>query len=227
MTADAVGRALRAGRRDGRRGPRVRREVSPGAAGTAVPQRRARCRSRIDEALRSFLESFRLPGEAQVRRLWVLDGESPACHHSKSAALWSVLRSASSFNGGRICVAGLTSTSHTAFSPGPFKSADAAFVLSYSIVMLNTVRPRCRLRAHSRSHLRARQDAHNPQVKHKMTKEAFLRTTRCARACPCLQAVTGGAWWCVRRAPAGTSTKAQACRRTCVQCCAGTVAAGR
>ena len=41
-------------------------------------------------------------------------------------------------------------------NPGAYKSADTAYVLSFSVIMLNT-------------------DAHNPQVKNKMTKEGFLR----------------------------------------------------
>ncbi|GAX80611.1 hypothetical protein CEUSTIGMA_g8046.t1 [Chlamydomonas eustigma] len=40
-----------------------------------------------------------------------------------------------------------------------FKSADVAYVLAYSVIMLNT-------------------DAHNPQVKKKMSKEAFLKNNR-------------------------------------------------
>ena len=44
-------------------------------------------------------------------------------------------------------------------NPTAYKSADTAYVLSFSIIMLNT-------------------DAHNPQVKNKMTKEGFLRNNR-------------------------------------------------
>lgn len=42
---------------------------------------------------------------------------------------------------------------------GSFKSADVAYVLAYSVIMLNT-------------------DAHNPQVKKKMTKEEFMKNNR-------------------------------------------------
>ncbi|GIL58910.1 hypothetical protein Vafri_13917 [Volvox africanus] len=42
---------------------------------------------------------------------------------------------------------------------GSFKSADVAYVLAYSVIMLNT-------------------DAHNPQVKSKMSKAAFLKNNR-------------------------------------------------
>jgi len=44
-------------------------------------------------------------------------------------------------------------------NPGAFKSADTAYVLSYSVIMLNT-------------------DAHNPMVKTKMSKSDFLRNNR-------------------------------------------------
>ena len=44
-------------------------------------------------------------------------------------------------------------------NPDAFKSADVAYVLAYSVIMLNT-------------------DAHNPMVKNKMTKEGFLKNNR-------------------------------------------------
>ncbi|KAG5493230.1 hypothetical protein GH5_01970 [Leishmania sp. Ghana 2012 LV757] len=44
-------------------------------------------------------------------------------------------------------------------NPGIFSSADTAFILSFSICMLNT-------------------DAHSPHIKNKMTKEAFLQNNR-------------------------------------------------
>eukprot|EP00004_Rigifila_ramosa_P010008 TRINITY_DN2179_c0_g1_i5.p1 TRINITY_DN2179_c0_g1~~TRINITY_DN2179_c0_g1_i5.p1 ORF type:complete len:2300 (+),score=531.60 TRINITY_DN2179_c0_g1_i5:376-6900(+) len=44
-------------------------------------------------------------------------------------------------------------------NPGKFKSADTAYVMAYSVIMLNT-------------------DAHNPMVKNKMTKAEFLRNNR-------------------------------------------------
>ena len=44
-------------------------------------------------------------------------------------------------------------------NPGAYKSADTAYVLAFSVIMLNT-------------------DAHNPQVKRKMTAEQFLRNNR-------------------------------------------------
>eukprot|EP00959_Pyramimonas_sp_CCMP1952_P053340 1115893-Pyramimonas_sp.AAC.1 len=44
-------------------------------------------------------------------------------------------------------------------NPREFKSAETAYVLAYSVIMLNT-------------------DAHNPQVKKKMSKEQFVRNNR-------------------------------------------------
>jgi brefeldin A-inhibited guanine nucleotide-exchange protein len=45
------------------------------------------------------------------------------------------------------------------YSPGPLANDDAAYILAYSVIMLNT-------------------DAHNPQVVKKMTKPEFLKMTR-------------------------------------------------
>ena len=45
---------------------------------------------------------------------------------------------------------------YTVCNPGTFPSADTAYVLAFSVIMLNT-------------------DAHNPMVKKKMTREAFIR----------------------------------------------------
>jgi len=44
-------------------------------------------------------------------------------------------------------------------NPGMYRSPDTAYVLSFSTIMLNT-------------------DAHNPGVKHKMTKEGFVKNNR-------------------------------------------------
>ena len=79
----------------------------------------------LDEAIRKFLEGFRLPGESQkIDRLMEKFAE-------------------------RYCKQ----------NPGAYKNADTAYVLSFSVIMLNT-------------------DAHNPQVKNKMTLEGFLRNNR-------------------------------------------------
>jgi len=79
-------------------------------------------------ALRSFLESFRLPGESQkIERLM----------EAFADRFWAT-------------------------GDVPFASKDAAFVLSYSIIMLNT-------------------DLHNRTVKRKMTKEEFIRNNRCVK----------------------------------------------
>lgn len=79
----------------------------------------------FDEALRTFLEGFRLPGEAQkIDRITEKFAE-------------------------RYCKC----------NPKAFTSADTAYVLAYSVIMLNT-------------------DAHNPMVKNKMSKADFIRNNR-------------------------------------------------
>ncbi|KAF8494160.1 Sec7-domain-containing protein [Russula emetica] len=78
------------------------------------------------DALRVFLQAFRLPGEAQKIDRFML----------KFAERY---------------IEGNTQT--------PFANADAAYVLSYSTIMLNT-------------------DAHNPQVKHRMTMADFIKNNR-------------------------------------------------
>ncbi|TFK43562.1 hypothetical protein BDQ12DRAFT_596918 [Crucibulum laeve] len=78
------------------------------------------------DALRLFLQSFRLPGEAQKIDRFML----------KFAERY---------------IAGNVKT--------PFANADTAYVLAYSTILLNT-------------------DAHNPQVKKRMTKADFLKNNR-------------------------------------------------
>ncbi|PKA60061.1 Brefeldin A-inhibited guanine nucleotide-exchange protein 2 [Apostasia shenzhenica] len=79
----------------------------------------------FDEAIRSFLQGFRLPGEAQkIDRIM-----------EKFAQ--------------RFCKC----------NPNAFSSADTAYVLAYSVIMLNT-------------------DAHNPLVKNKMSPEDFISNNR-------------------------------------------------
>ncbi|KAI9031139.1 hypothetical protein DFJ74DRAFT_654753 [Hyaloraphidium curvatum] len=80
---------------------------------------------RFVDALREFLQSFRLPGEAQkIDRFMLKFAER-----------------------------------YLANNPGKFGSADTAYVLAYSVVMLNT-------------------DLHNPQIKKHMTKQEFIRNNR-------------------------------------------------
>ena len=87
----------------------------------------------LDKALRSFLDGFKLPGEAQkISR--ILEVFAARYHEA---------------------------------NPGAVADADSAYVLSYSIIMLNT-------------------DQHNPQVKNKMTLEQFVRNNR---------GTNGGADW--------------------------------
>ncbi|XP_057862656.1 brefeldin A-inhibited guanine nucleotide-exchange protein 2 isoform X2 [Cryptomeria japonica] len=79
----------------------------------------------FDQAIRSFLQGFRLPGEAQkIDRIMEKFSE-------------------------RYCKC----------YPKAFSSADTAYVLAYSVILLNT-------------------DAHNPMVKNKMSKADFLRNNR-------------------------------------------------
>lgn len=85
------------------------------------------CDKEFVSALRTFLEGFRLPGEAQkIDRLM-----------EKFAARYIE------------CNQGQTL----------FASADTAYVLAYSIIMLTT-------------------DLHSPQVKNKMTKEQYIKMNR-------------------------------------------------
>ncbi|TIA21698.1 hypothetical protein D6C81_03730 [Aureobasidium pullulans] len=82
-------------------------------------------KTRFVDALRTFLQSFRLPGEAQkIDRL--------------------MLKFAERYTGG---------------NPNAFANADTAYVLAYSVVMLNT-------------------DQHSAQVKVRMTPEDFIKNNR-------------------------------------------------
>ncbi|XP_019432960.1 PREDICTED: brefeldin A-inhibited guanine nucleotide-exchange protein 2-like isoform X2 [Lupinus angustifolius] len=79
----------------------------------------------FDEAIRAFLEGFRLPGEAQkIDRIM----EKFAERYSKC-------------------------------NPKIFSSADTAYVLAYSVILLNN-------------------DAHNPMVKKKMSTDDFIKSNR-------------------------------------------------
>ncbi|KAE9617807.1 hypothetical protein Lal_00046754 [Lupinus albus] len=79
----------------------------------------------FDEAIRAFLEGFRLPGEAQkIDRIM----EKFAERYSKC-------------------------------NPKIFSSADTAYVLAYSVILLNN-------------------DAHNPMVKKKMSADDFIKNNR-------------------------------------------------
>ncbi|KAK3116433.1 guanine nucleotide exchange protein for ADP-robosylation factor [Teratosphaeriaceae sp. CCFEE 6253] len=82
-------------------------------------------RTRFVDALRRFLQSFRLPGEAQkIDRLMLKFAER-----------------------------------YLAGNPAAFANADTAYVLSYSVIMLNT-------------------DQHSAQVKVRMTPEDFIKNNR-------------------------------------------------
>ncbi|KAI8057174.1 hypothetical protein BDF22DRAFT_669905 [Syncephalis plumigaleata] len=76
-------------------------------------------------SLRLFLQSFRLPGEAQkIDRFMLKFAER-----------------------------------YVMYNPNEFANADAAYVLAYSVILLNT-------------------DQHNKQIKKRMTKEEFIRNNR-------------------------------------------------
>ncbi|RDB22645.1 Protein transport protein sec71 [Hypsizygus marmoreus] len=78
------------------------------------------------DALRLFLQSFRLPGESQkIDRFMLKFAERYVAGNAKA----------------------------------PFANADTAYVLAYSVIMLNT-------------------DAHNPQIKKRMTKADFIKNNR-------------------------------------------------
>ena len=87
----------------------------------------------LDKALRTFLDGFKLPGEAQ-----------------KISRILEVF-----------------AARYYSANPDAVADADSAYVLSYSIIMLNT-------------------DQHNPQVKRKMTLDQFIRNNR---------GTNGGADW--------------------------------
>ncbi|GAB2271567.1 Brefeldin A-inhibited guanine nucleotide-exchange protein 2 [Dionaea muscipula] len=79
----------------------------------------------LDEAVRAFLQGFRLPGEAQkIDRIMEKFAER----------YWKC-------------------------NPKAFSSADTAYVLAYSVILLNT-------------------DSHNPMVKKKMSAEDFIKNNR-------------------------------------------------
>ncbi|TFY56254.1 hypothetical protein EVG20_g9000 [Dentipellis fragilis] len=77
------------------------------------------------QALRAFLQTFRLPGESQKIDRYMLKFAERYIEGNAQA----------------------------------FANADAAYVLSYSVIMLNT-------------------DAHNPQVKNRMTRADFIKNNR-------------------------------------------------
>lgn len=77
------------------------------------------------DALRQFLQSFRLPGEAQKIDRYML-------------------KFADRYTAGNI---------------GVFANADTAYILAFSVILLNT-------------------DAHNPQVKKPMSKPEFVKNNR-------------------------------------------------
>ena len=113
-------------------------------------------------AIRAFLSPFRLPGEAQKIDRIMCEFAARFCGQ--------VLIPPSDPLGGtpssRWCAPSLSAVQNV----GVFADPDAAYVLGFSVIMLNT-------------------DAHSSQIKHKMTKQEFVRNNRGINA--------GGdpAWW--------------------------------
>jgi hypothetical protein len=91
----------------------------------AFAQRMDFSRMELDDALRVFLEPFRLPGEAQIIDR-IMEGF------------------AKRYNEG---------------NPGSFQDPDTAYILAFSVIMLNT-------------------DAHSPHVRRKMTKADWIHNNR-------------------------------------------------
>ena len=110
----------------------------------------------FDEAIRFFLSGFRLPGEAQKVRFpsssFVIEkyAYTNACVFLVYELFTQIDRIMEKF-----------AERFTEQNPDVFPSADVAFILAFSIIMLNT-------------------DLHNPAIKEerRMTKDGFLRNNR-------------------------------------------------
>jgi brefeldin A-inhibited guanine nucleotide-exchange protein len=96
------------------------------------------------DALRVFLQSFRLPGEAQkIDRFMLKFAERYIAGNAKTP----------------FTNAGVSSEIHAIDMSLITRCEDTAYVLAYSVILLNT-------------------DAHNPQVKKRMTKADFVKNNR-------------------------------------------------
>jgi len=94
------------------------------------------------DALRIFLQSFRLPGEAQkIDRFMLKFAERYMAGNNKTPFVSA---------GSHLVVSKVTAT---------YRLIECAYLLAYSVILLNT-------------------DAHNPQIKKRMTKADFIRNTR-------------------------------------------------
>lgn len=135
------------------------------------------------ESLRVFLESFRLPGESQkigrivqsfANRYYEQNKPHPSADNTDESASRDGKSTSEATNGlssaeeeqEGTSELSTTSTSRAAedsqqkhHTIGVLKNADAAYVLSYSVVMLNT-------------------DQHNDSIRKKMTLDDFLRNSR-------------------------------------------------
>jgi brefeldin A-inhibited guanine nucleotide-exchange protein len=97
------------------------------------------------EALRVFLQSFRLPGEAQkIDRFMLKFAERYMAGNSKTPFASA---------GEHLEVLGTIKINREFFL------TECAYLLAYSVILLNT-------------------DAHNPQIKRRMTKSDFIKNTR-------------------------------------------------
>lgn len=94
------------------------------------------------DALRVFLQSFRLPGEAQkIDRFMLKFAERYMAGNNKTPFVSA---------GSHFVVSKFAAT---------HRLTECAYLLAYSVILLNT-------------------DAHNPQIKKRMTKADFVRNTR-------------------------------------------------
>lgn len=119
----------------------------------------------FEEALRAFLDAFRLPGEAQ-KIYRVLDAWSVAYFEAnKGAAATMTAPTTATTTAGDGDGSGSQQGKKEAPPPSsssylfPFASADAVHVLAFSAIMLNT-------------------DAHNSRVRAKMTRAQFVANNR-------------------------------------------------
>ncbi|KAK1737469.1 guanine nucleotide exchange factor [Skeletonema marinoi] len=125
----------------------------------------------FSDALRSFLSRFRLPGEAQcidrlmesfANRLYEVSNSVESGGEDDQAVEKTMLDPPSTNeSGNRSGTLDPPAAEEEASVSFPFKSADAAFILSFSTIMLNT-------------------DLHNPNMKDekRMTLEQFIRNNR-------------------------------------------------
>ncbi|KCV73114.1 hypothetical protein H696_00658 [Fonticula alba] len=121
------------------------------------------------EALRLFLQTFRLPGEAQkIDRLmekfadrYCESNQQPAAPGSSliSSASWAAVSPMATSPDRRAGEEGATPPIGSAGALSLLSNADTAYTLAFSTIMLNT-------------------DLHSDQIKRKMSKESFIKNNR-------------------------------------------------